>query len=64
MQLGRGGFQIVFDLLQAELVRGPLIPLGFAIKGVEQKAKLLRLLAPVRALGHIDPLHDPLDRDE
>ena len=48
MEFLAGLFQIVLDLAQSESVVGRLIPIGFAVDGMELEAELVSLVLPIR----------------
>ena len=50
-------FQIIFNLLQTELIVSGFIPVGFAVKGVKIKPDFFGISAPISALGNTDAFH-------
>ena len=54
MQLGRGVFDVVFNLLKRQRIGRGFVPIGLAVHIGEGKADLLSMSAPVWPLGQID----------
>lgn len=59
MDLGGRVFEVVLDLLERELVIRALVPVGFVVDGMEQKAKVFSRLFPVITFCAMDFLHGP-----
>ncbi len=63
VELGGRRFEVLLDLFQGEGIVGPLVPIAFAVDGMELEADLLGGFAPVGALVAGDALHaGPISR--